>query len=124
MYNEESIMNAIAPAIVMLLEMLNQPVETMKASIDRLTVEIMELETKMENKINAAISEVEVSTEYDELRRELVDAVDTMNEELYELRTDIENMETQVEQNEEYARNNNYTLTQIRDALNDNHDSL
>lgn len=124
MYNEESIMNAIAPAIVMLLEMLNQPVETMKASIDRLTVEIMELETKMENKINAAISEVEVSTDYDELRRELVDAVDTMNEELYELRTDIENMETQVEQNEEYARNNNYTLTQIRDALNDNHDSL
>jgi len=131
MITDEKMSDIVRGIVMLLTGLITEPmnelsnmVETVKATTDRLTVEINELESKMEHKINSAISEVEVSTDYDELRRQLDDAVDTMNDEIYELRTDIENMESQVEQNEEYARNNNYTLTQIRDALNDNHDSL
>jgi chromosome segregation ATPase len=131
MITDEKMSDIVRGIVMLLTGLITEPmnelsnmVEIVKATTDRLTVEINELESKMEHKINSAISEVEVSTDYDELRRQLDDAVDTMNDEIYELRTDIENMESQVEQNEEYARNNNYTLTQIRDALNDNHDSL
>jgi predicted nucleic acid-binding Zn-ribbon protein len=131
MITDEKMSDIVRGIVMLLTGLITEPmnelsnmVEIVKATTDRLTVEINELESKMEHKINSAISEVEVSTDYDELRRQLDDAVDTMNDEIYELRTEVENMESQVEQNEEYARNNNYTLTQIRDALNDNHDSL
>lgn len=113
-------MSDIVESVVMLLTtLITEPmteltnmVETVKATADRLTADMLEMQSEIESKINIAISNIETCPVIEEKIAEI-------EQENYELKQEVENIKNDMVDIEENATNARNALQAVGMTLDE-----